>query len=120
MVLPLTDMGNSERFVRDHSRDVRYSTRTKTWLVWSGSRWTEDPSESEIQNRAKMTVRSIPQEVTIDPALKEDILKHAIKSETLWPHQRHGEVGPVSPSKFKSIRTNSMQTHGFSTARTGS
>jgi putative DNA primase/helicase len=83
MIFALTDLGNSERFIRDHSRDARYIKKMKTWEVWGGSRWTEDPSENEIQNKAKMTVRSIPQEALIDPSQKEEILRHAEKSETL-------------------------------------
>ncbi len=83
MAFARTDMGNSERFIRDHSRDVRYINRTKTWIAWGRSRWIEDPSENEIQNKAKITVRSIPQEALIDPSQKEEILRHAEKSETL-------------------------------------
>lgn len=83
MALARTDVGNSERFIRDHSRDVRYCNKMRSWVVWGGSRWIEDPSENEIQSKAKMTVRSIPQEAIIDPSQKEEILRHAEKSETL-------------------------------------
>lgn len=81
-VLPLTDLGNSERLLRDHSADVRYCPRMKIWLAWHGSRWIEDIGENSILSKAKMTVRSIPEEAKIDPSQRDAILKHAEKSET--------------------------------------
>ena len=54
----LTDQGNAERFVRRHGRNVRYCHPTKTWLVWTGSRWRRDDT-AEVVRLAKETVRGL-------------------------------------------------------------
>ena len=81
-IFQFTDLGNSERFLRDHSQDIRYSTKIKSWYTWNGSRWVEDLGANEIQSKAKKTVRLIPEEAKIDPSKKKAILKHAATSET--------------------------------------
>jgi len=53
-----TDFGNSERFTRDHWRDVRYVHPWGQWLVWDGKRWKKDGT-GEIVRLAKRTVRKI-------------------------------------------------------------
>lgn len=54
----LTDLGNAERFARQHGDDVRYCYAWGSWLVWDGTRWATDEM-GEVERRAKRTVRSI-------------------------------------------------------------
>jgi putative DNA primase/helicase len=61
-----TDVGNGARLVARHGRDLRFSHPWKTWLVWDGSRWTEDKT-GEVMRRAKDTVASIYAEAAQAP-----------------------------------------------------
>lgn len=56
--LNLTDLGNAERLVRRHGRNLRYFTTKEVWLEWDGQRWREDETGG-IYRCAKETVRSI-------------------------------------------------------------
>jgi putative DNA primase/helicase len=53
-----SDMGNAERFVRDHSDDVRYCHSTASWYVWNGRQWMMD-CVGLARCKARETVRSI-------------------------------------------------------------
>jgi putative DNA primase/helicase len=78
----LTDLGNSERFVRDHGGGVRYCYPWGKWLVWTGSRWERDDA-GRVQRLAKETVRSIYREATDveDEDRRKALAKHASRSE---------------------------------------
>src|SRR5438552_16420470 len=53
-----TDIGNAERFARDHRNDVRYVHPWRRWLVWDGRRWAMDDTGAVVR-RAKATVLAI-------------------------------------------------------------
>lgn len=53
-----TDLGNSERFVANHSEDVYYCYPLGKWFVWAGSRWKIDDAGA-VQRLAKETVRGV-------------------------------------------------------------
>ncbi len=55
---PLTDYGNAERFVSQHSSNVRFCHEWGKWLVWDGRRWAIDKTGA-IERLAKKTVRKI-------------------------------------------------------------
>lgn len=63
--LPLTDLGNGERFARQHRANVRHIYSWGKWLVWNGSRWEADDS-GEIMRLAKSTAMRIYDEISID------------------------------------------------------
>jgi putative DNA primase/helicase len=44
-----TDMGNAERFVRHHGRNVKYCHAWGKWLIWHGHRWQIDEKDEVIQ-----------------------------------------------------------------------
>ena len=54
----LTDLGNAQRLVNRHGRDLRFVTAWNNWAIWDGKRWKRDDL-LEVQNRAKNTVQSI-------------------------------------------------------------
>jgi len=78
----LTDLGNSERFVRDHGEDVRYCYPWGKWLIWNGARWERDDA-GRVHRLAKATVRSIYREAsdTEDEDRRKALAKHAARSE---------------------------------------
>lgn len=82
---PFTDLGNAERFVHQHARDVRYCAIHKTWYIWDdGRRWKEDAA-GRIYHLARRTVRSIPMEADNFPdgdPRRAEVLKWAAKSES--------------------------------------
>ena len=78
----LTELGNSERFIRDHGENVRYCHLWRKWLIWTGKNWERDDS-GRVHKLAKETVRSIYEEAAraMDPASRKDLAKHATNSE---------------------------------------
>jgi putative DNA primase/helicase len=56
--LPFTDLGNAERLVALHGKDLRYSYQLKQWHAWDGKRWQQDQA-GEIYRRASNTVRQM-------------------------------------------------------------
>ena len=80
---PLTDIGNAERLIAMHGRDLHYVTTWKSWLIWDGTRWRRDET-CELEKRAKQTVRKIWDEYHAekDKDRKKDIARHAISSES--------------------------------------
>jgi len=79
----LTDMGNAERLIVQHGRDLRYCSPWKCWLVWDGSRWKKDETY-EPMRKAKETVRRIYAEAAEvdDDASRQQLVKHARRSES--------------------------------------
>jgi len=62
----LTDMGNAQRLIAQHGKDLRYCHVSKTWYVWTGVRWATDQT-GEVHRRAKNTVRQIYREASDEP-----------------------------------------------------
>lgn len=79
----LTDLGNAERFARDHAGRVRYCHPWKTWFCWDGRRWKED-STGEVKRLARETIRRMYKEAADipDETIRKSVAKHAIKSES--------------------------------------
>jgi putative DNA primase/helicase len=77
-----TDLGNAERLVHRHGKDLRYVHAWRRWLVWDGTRWRTDDT-GEIRRRAKETVRSIYQDAadSADEGTRKTLASHAMKSE---------------------------------------
>lgn len=79
---PLTDLGNAERLVAEHGRDLRYSAGLG-WFAWDGRCWRRD-SDGEALRRAKRTVRAMYAEAIDldDPDARKAQSAWAIKSES--------------------------------------
>lgn len=54
---PLTDLGNAERLVAEHGRDLRFVPGLG-WFAWDGRRWKRDNDGAAIR-RAKQSVRTL-------------------------------------------------------------
>src|SRR4051812_15476509 len=78
----LTDLGNAERLVDEHGRDLHHVHTWSRWLAWDGRRWAVDDS-GEVMRRAKDTVRGIYAEAarSTDDDRRRRIAKHAIASQ---------------------------------------
>lgn len=77
----LTDVGNAERLVDAHGRDLRWVSRWKCWLVWDGRRWYRD-ERGDVERRAKAVIRQLYQDVADAPAEQRPaLIKHAMNSE---------------------------------------
>ncbi len=81
---PLTDMGNAERFFRQHSHHLKYCPQFGTWLIWDGIRHKIDDT-GQIISYAKETVRSFHEDILheMDPDKRKRLFMHAQKSESL-------------------------------------
>ncbi len=98
----LTDMGNAERFVGRHGRDVRYCYPWAKWLIWTGARWEVDVA-GMVHRLAKGTVRGIYGEAAAaeDESERKALAKHATASEAEGKIKAMLELAksdvPVSP-----------------------
>jgi putative DNA primase/helicase len=79
-----TDTTNAERLRKKYGNDIRYVPKWKTWLVWNGSYWQEDPG-SLVHEKGVEMIRSIYDEIleTDDFHEKETIEKAATQSESM-------------------------------------
>lgn len=81
----LTDLGNSERFVRDHGDSVRYDHTRRTWLVWSGRHWRKDDNGAigrlAVETVARMYAEA--ERCRDNDDERKRIASHALKSEKL-------------------------------------
>ena len=78
-----TDLGNAQRLVHRHGKDLRYAEEVGRWYVWDGRRWRSRKA-NEVVRRAADTVRAIVSEYGTeqDSARRRKILDHAIASES--------------------------------------
>ncbi|WP_445505795.1 phage/plasmid primase, P4 family [Niallia sp. 03091] len=53
----LTELGNAERIVYYHGKDIRYCNELE-WLIWTGKRWMED-SKRKIEAITAQTLRGL-------------------------------------------------------------
>ena len=78
-----TDLGNSERFIRQHGENVRYCVETKTWHRWNETRWEPD-TLNQVHQLAKATVRKIYDELPLetDEDKRKALFKFIQRSES--------------------------------------
>jgi P4 family phage/plasmid primase-like protien len=104
---PLTDLGNAERFIARHGKDVLYCALWGKWLIWDGHRWLVD-EKGVVREWGNATIRAIPDEVRneTDPDKHEATLKWALASEqgkrldTMLTFARSIEGVAVSPDEL--------------------
>ena len=78
-----TDMGNTERFIRQHGDTVKYNAKRKMWLLWQGTHWAWDDGILVLQ-KAQETVKSIYAEAAAqgDKKVREILATWAKSSES--------------------------------------
>ena len=80
---PYTDLGNAQRFIRQHGQDLRYVPLWGKWLAWDGARWAVDDTYAVTQ-RAKDTIRSLYGDVGSiqDDDKRRSFAQHITRSES--------------------------------------
>lgn len=76
---PYTDLGNAERFRRDHLGSVIYVPEMKNWLCYADGVWK--PDRASVNQRMHITVRNIINEGGGSIEAHEALLKFTKKSE---------------------------------------
>jgi len=106
-----TDLGNAERLVARHGRDLRYC-QALGWFVWDGGRWAPDET-GEVERRAKQTVRAIYDEASraTDPDERAALAKHAGKSEAAG--RIHAMIELARSDSKIAVRANELDAHAF-------
>jgi putative DNA primase/helicase len=81
--IPLTDLGNGQRFARDHGMDTRCCWVWGKWLLWDGSRWAQDAGDG-VSALAKQTVRRLGAEASreVGDERRKGLLSFALKCES--------------------------------------
>lgn len=95
----LTDLGNARRFVTQHEARVRsVMVHRHPWLIWDGRRYAPDTT-GEVERMAKQTVRSLYAEASQsgDEEQQDQILKHAVKSESAGKIRALIELAATEP-----------------------
>lgn len=95
----LTDLGNARRFIAQHHENVRsIIIQRASWLIYGGARWEHDTT-GEIDRLAKATVRSLYTEASHvgDADLRDQLLKHAAKSESAAKIRAVMELAATEP-----------------------
>jgi hypothetical protein len=74
--LPMTDLGNAQRFILRHGADCLFVAEWG-WLAWDGRRWNRHQAEPMVALKVQKTVHAIKDEAAAIVAAGED---HALKS----------------------------------------
>lgn len=103
-----TDLGNSERLVARHGRDLRYCFDFGKYLVWDGERWAIDRDGLSL-DKAKDTARQMLAEAATLPD-KEDSRKLANWSHRSQSRDRLGAMLHLAQPDV-SVRPEYLDTH---------
>jgi len=79
----LTDLGNAQRLVALHGKDLRYCYGRNRWFVWDGKYWAVDESGA-VTRKAKDTTRRLYADASelTDSAERKAVAKWALRSES--------------------------------------
>ncbi|MGH9426934.1 MAG: hypothetical protein ACRD2L_11615, partial [Terriglobia bacterium] len=92
-----TDLGNAERLIARHGRDLLFCNPWSKWLVWDGKRWEIDNTQ-QVRQWARETVRAIyadAEELSAqakNTLSEEERLKLAGQAGTLLQHATKSEA----------------------------
>ena len=79
-----TDMGNAQRLLAAHGKDILYCYQAKSWFIWDGRRWKQD-STGRIEQLAKGVARGMLKEAAIelgkDPEGAKALFTWAVRSQ---------------------------------------
>lgn len=78
-----TDIGNAERFVAQHGKNIRYCHPMNTWFIWDDTRWAPD-QKACVYHLAIATIKQMYEETSqLDQKSdREALVKHVLKSES--------------------------------------
>jgi len=78
--IALTDLGNAERFARDHQGEVIFCSDQEAWYAWNGTIW--EIGEIAVQQRAKETTRNMLAEKMPNDEVQKHLFKWQKQSES--------------------------------------
>lgn len=98
-LLPMTDLGNAERFY-ERNRDRLRFCPALGWLCWDGRRWKRDGADEFVKRAEHETVRAIQDEAAALQAspLDELIVPPTPKKEGVWRSEKLAKHGRASES----------------------
>jgi putative DNA primase/helicase len=107
-----TDLGNSERFIRLHARDLRYCMETSTWYIWSSTHWQVDKLK-QVHQRAKATIKAMYAELAIeaDDEKRKTFFKFIQKSESERSLYALVNLAKTDPRIAISVQSFDTQPH---------
>ncbi len=77
----MTDVGNAQRFAKDHRDRLRLSVHLNTWIDYTGKRWRRDMMRV-VKICAQQTVKAIFREaLALGADKRKQLLKWAFQSE---------------------------------------
>lgn len=82
-VYHLTDLGNAERLIDRHGKNLRYSYARKKWLLWNSKYW-EWVEDGRVISLASETIRDIYRIAAdeTDKTKRQNLIDHAKRSES--------------------------------------
>ncbi len=80
----LTDIGNRNRLIDQHGKDIMYCHDLGYWLIWQENRWVRDGIK-ELEGRAQDTVCSIHSEILTEnsPEKQAETMRWAKQSQNV-------------------------------------
>ena len=80
---PCTDVGNAQRFARQHAQNLKYVIEWGKWICYDeeSGHWQLDNS-GEVMRRAKHTVLSIHREAERSRDKFAELTNHALRSQS--------------------------------------
>lgn len=76
----MTDLGNGERFAKDHKGEVIFCSDQEAWYVWNGSFWEQN--YISVQQRAKQSTRDMLAEKMPSDEMRQILTKWQKQSES--------------------------------------
>lgn len=78
---PLTDMGNAQRFVALHGKNIRHISNTDTWRIFNGTHWADDDT-----NRIMALARDVPYSIMAEAPEAGKRSDKAYEATLGWAH----------------------------------
>jgi putative DNA primase/helicase len=108
--IPLTDLGNAQRFYNAWGKNIRYVLESKVWIYWNGRVWERLEGDDLITQLAHKTARSITEEEL--PAIT-DTDKRKIHIKWGMASEGAGRIKDMvrSMRPYVGIPANALDTH---------
>ncbi|WP_078392050.1 phage/plasmid primase, P4 family [Shouchella patagoniensis] len=108
----LTELGNAERIVYQHGKDVRYCGE-REWLIWDGKRWKED-SKKEIETITARTLRGIYKEADKARENEDNPMAKKLYDWAQKCERRSTRMASIADSKpMLSVTNEELDKHPF-------
>ncbi len=111
--LPLTDLGNAERFSKRFKDRFRFC-ESLGWLYWDGKRWAKAGATEKVKEAEHETVRAIQREAAAMRGAPDDVLVSSTRGKEVWLSDKIAAWGLASQAAARmaaiSNRASAMLT----------